>query len=160
MQNIRPPFLTYLCITTFIVSAFFIWTSAGSVLSDTNIDKNQLEEVFDQVKDQIEASAKNEVEAQKATEIFDKMLPDFDVVKFKNYHIGNLISALLSLIGAVLMWGLNKKGMWLYFLGTAITIIAPFFIFDSILAYAFSLFFGFFGLIFSLLYYTNFKNIN
>lgn len=160
MQNTRPAFLTIFCITTFIVSAFYIWTSASSAFSTNTIDKSQLEEVFDQVKDQIEATAKSEAEAEKASEIIDKMLPDFDPVKFKKFHTGNLLAAILTLVGAALMWGLNKKGLWIYFAGTAVSIIAPLIIFDSILAYSFSFIFGFFGVLFCILYFVNFKNSN
>lgn len=158
MQNVRPPLLTFLCITTFIVSAFFIWTSATSAFSTNTIDKSQLEEVFDQVKDQIEATAKSEAEAEKASEILDKMLPDFDPVKFKKFHFGNLAAAILTIVGAALMWGLNKKGLWLYFTGTAVSILAPLIVFNSVLAYSFSFLFGFFGIIFCVLYFLNFKN--
>jgi hypothetical protein len=159
MNNSKKPFLTLLCILTFIGSAFFILSSANGLLSNTNVDSEQMEDIFDQVKDQIEASAKSEAESAQAMEMINKIVPDLVPEKIKTFNVFILISSLFTMVGAALMWGLNKKGFYVYILGTLILCISPLIIFESLIGISFAVFFGFIGVIFSLLYFFNFKDI-
>jgi hypothetical protein len=59
-----------------------------------------------------------------------------------------------------LMWGLDKKGFWLYLAGTAVTIIAPLMIYDGIMGMAASGSAAFIGILFSILYFLNVKHLN
>jgi hypothetical protein len=77
----------------------------------------------------------------------------------ENMSIANGISAILCLVGAVLMWGLDKKGFYLYVIGTLVGIIAPIMIYKGILGAVAGGGIAFFGIIFVILYGLNLKHM-
>ncbi|MCA0362586.1 MAG: hypothetical protein LCH67_00965 [Bacteroidetes bacterium] len=159
MENQRPTFLTVLCILTFIGSAWGIF-GAYTNYSSAGFASGMGQDVIDQAKDQIESSAKSEKESEFAGKILDSVSSNLTEKNIKDAAIASGISSILTLIGAVLMWGLNKKGYWLYIIGIAVAIIAPMTIYDGIMSAAAGIGFGFFGAIFAVLYGLNLKHMH
>jgi type III secretory pathway component EscR len=84
--------------------------------------------------------------------MFNNMSAD----NIRKSSIISLVSALFTLIGAILMWGLRKTGYYIYIAGILISIIAPFILMGSglmgMLAGGFS---AFIGILFIVLYGVN-----
>lgn len=157
MENLRPTFLTVLCILTFIGSGFGIY-SAVSNFTKAGMTAELTKDVMDQSRDQIEESSD-----EKSAEIVNKMLDSVESNltedKVRNGAIASGISNVLTLIGAVLMWGLNKKGFFLYVIGALVGVFAPMFIYDGFMSAISSAGIGFFSIIFIVLYFVNFKHL-
>jgi len=74
--------------------------------------------------------------------------------------IGNLIACLFTLIGAIIMWMLFKKGFYLYIIGVIIGLVIPFYLYGgNLIAVGISSVSGFFGLVFIALYALNLKSM-
>jgi hypothetical protein len=154
--NLRPTLLTVLCVLTFIFSGFGIFSAITNYTSaDTTagITKDAIEEA----KDKIEGEAKNEKGAAFVGKIMDTVTAGITVQNIKNNSIASLIANILTLIGAVLMWGLNKKGYWLYIIGIAVAIITPMLIYGGWIGIASSGLMAIFGVLFCVLYGMNLK---
>ncbi|WP_255069779.1 hypothetical protein [Lacihabitans sp. LS3-19] len=158
MENLRPTFLTVLCVLTFLGSAFGIYsaitnyTAAGMA---TGITQDALEEA----KDQMDEAAKDEKSAELVGKIMDSVSADISEDKIKNNAIASGIANLLTLVGAILMWGLDKKGFYLYVLGVIVAVVAPLMIYDGFLGFIGSGMIAFMGIIFSVLYFLNVKHM-
>ncbi|MDZ7933998.1 MAG: hypothetical protein U5M51_03295, partial [Emticicia sp.] len=68
-----------------------------------------------------------------------------------------LISSILLILGAIWMWGLRKKGFWVYIAGNAIGVIAPIVIMGGTAGWGIGIMALINAAIFSGLYYTNLK---
>ena len=157
MENLRPTFLTVLCILTFIGSGFGIY-SAISNYTQAGMTSELTKDAMEQSRDQIEESAD-----EKSAEIVNKMLDSVESNltedKVRDGAIASGIANILTLVGAVLMWGLNKKGFYLYLIGALVSVIAALFIYDGILSAIASAGIGFFSIIFCVLYFVNLKHL-
>lgn len=89
----------------------------------------------------------------------DSVSGDLSEEKIKNSALASGIANILTLIGAVLMWGLNKKGFFLYIAGTLVAIVAPLVIYDGFLGFIGSGMIAFMGIIFCVLYFLNVKHM-
>lgn len=158
----RPSFLTWLCILTFIGSG---WAIISSIYTFTSVDKyanilakeNTLKEDTVKVDSSKANHKKGEVFSEKIKHSFSKILEKDNL---KNLAIGNLIAALITLAGAVLMWNLKKIGFYTYIAGVAIALLVPFFLFgNDLIAVGATSFNNFFGLVFIALYALNLKSL-
>ena len=156
-ENIRPQFLTILCILTFIGSGFGIFNAVSSY-KNAELAVGLGNEVMENMMDKIEDEVDSEKDANMIENIMGAVTKGLTVENVKNLGIANGIAALLTLLGAVLMWGLDKKGFWLYLVGTAVAIIAPMMIYEGFLGAAASGGAAFFGIIFCVLYFLNLKH--
>jgi hypothetical protein len=74
--------------------------------------------------------------------------------------IGSIISGILTLLGAILMWQLNKKGFYIYIAGILFEIIVPVYLYGTnIMSFGITFLSGFFGLLFIALYALNIKSM-
>ena len=154
--NLRPTLLTVLCILTFIGSGWGIFggiTNYTSAETAVGITKDAMEEAKDKLEDQ----AKDEKSSKFLGKIMDSVTSGMSVENVKNSAIANIIASILTLIGAILMWGLNKKGFWLYVIGTFVAVLAPAFIIGGFMGIAAAGFGGFIGVLFCVLYGINLK---
>jgi hypothetical protein len=151
----RNTFLTVICILSFIGSGWgvisavrnyttadYIAQAVGGAMKNTENQVNQQGNVPDFVK-QIMGS----VEAD--------MNPDF----LRKIAIFKLISSLLTLSGAILMWNLRKIGFYLYIAGIVVLVGAPLAMGKLVGAIGASMI-GFVGLIFIIMYGVNLKQMN
>lgn len=155
---LRPQFLTVLCILTFIGSGYGVFNAVTSY-QNAEVAVGLTNDMLDTAMDDIEDQAENEKEAEMANKIMGAVTDGLTVENVKNMAIANGIAALLTLIGAILMWGLDKKGFWLYLIGTAVSVIAPIMVYKGILGAISGGGMAFFGIIFCILYGLNFKHL-
>jgi hypothetical protein len=158
MENARPTFLTILCVLTFLGSAFGIY-SAITNYTAAGLASGVTQEALETAKDQIDEQAKDEESAEIVNKIMDSVSGDISEEKIKNSALASGIANILTLIGAVLMWGLNKKGFFLYIAGTLVAIVAPLVIYDGFLGFIGSGMIAFMGIIFCVLYFLNVKHM-
>lgn len=156
---IRPTFLTVLCVLTFIGSGYSIFNAISSY-SSADVAVGLTQDVMDEAMDKIEDEAESEKEAALANKILGSVSEGMTVPNIKNSAIASGISSILTLIGAILMWSLNKKGFYLYVIGVAVGILAPMLIFGGILGAASSGVLAFVGVLFSVLYGLNLKHMH
>lgn len=155
----RPMFLTILCVITFLFSGFSIISSANQYLK---ADAKALEAKTEMEKSLTEMR-QNPNKSDPGVKIAEKMISSMSILanpeNIKKSAIASILTSVFCLIGAFLMWSLNKKGFYLYVIGTLIGIVAPFIIYGAtnILAIGSSVFIAFFGIIFVILYAVNLK---
>jgi type III secretory pathway component EscR len=153
----RPTFLTVLCILSFIAGAYGIYSGiSGYFTADTAAG------LVGEAMDNASNSIKNSDNASKAVEgvmnsISDAMSPE----KIKNNAIAGVLASILTLIGAWMMWNLQKKGFWIYLAGTVVSIVAPLVVFGGgLMGLATGGVSAFFGVLFVILYAINLKHMS
>lgn len=158
MENLRPTFLTVLCILTFIGSGYGIFQAFSSYTS-ADVAVGVTHDAMDEAMDRVEQEAESEKDADMINKIMGSVTEGLTVENIKNDAIASGISSILTLLGAILMWGLNKKGFYIYVVGIAISIIAPMFIYGGFIGAAKGGFVAFFGVLFAILYGLNLKHM-
>jgi phage-related protein len=141
---------------TFLGSAFGIY-NAITTYSAAGMTTGLTQEAMENAKDQIDEQAQDEKSAEIVNKIMDSVSNDLSEEKVRNGALASGIANILTLIGAVLMWGLNKKGFFIYIAGTLVAIIAPLVIYDGFLGFIGSGMIAFVGIIFCVLYFLNIK---
>ncbi len=153
--KIRPTFLTVLCILTFIGSGFGLISNSMGYFQ---ADKTAAEMV----------TAKNEMakdlsgkDGKFQNQMMDSLSSAFTPDNLRKSALGGLATSILCLIGAVMMWQLKRTGYYIYIVGALIGMAIPFLIFGTgnIFAIGMSVFTGFFGLLFIVLYGLNLKSL-
>jgi len=136
----RPLFLTILCVLGFIGSiSSIVQNGIGFFRSDAEVvqiqsgtEKTQLKNIF--------SSDKAAVNAPMA---ISNLTPE----NFEKFSIGGIVSALLCLVGVVLMWMQKLSGFYSFVLGTFFNLITHFLLFgDNIGAMGLSFIWALIGL--------------
>lgn len=163
---VRPALLTVLCILTFIGSgltiiknAYSYSTAAESVRIFSSAVKKKQEDSTLQNKDvEMKERRKNGVLfRQRIVGSLSKVMTEDHIRKSA---IGEFISGVCTLFGAILMWRLRRSGFYLYIAGVLVGLVVPFFLYgNNLLAVGISSFSSFFGLLFIALYALNIKNL-
>lgn len=174
----RNTFLTVLCILTFIgsgwglISSGIAYYTAGrtvEMLQDSSGMLNQNKDAvnFDTLKTGSDRSfdtlknTKSENHQQEVGKNIEKRMQHSlqTMLTKKNIQdkaLGDMVSSLFTLLGAILMFFLNRKGFYLYILGVAISVAVPFYLYgNDFLAVGMSMIGPFFGLVFIALYALN-----
>jgi hypothetical protein len=166
--HVRPTLLKVLCILTFIGSSWLILTqiwsystaskTAQMISSVRNVSQNDSAINRDSSVQQQHARHKEVFFLGKKMMIsVSKMMT---VENIRKTAIGTIMSAILTLIGAILMWWLKRSGFYLYITGTIIGLSVPFYLYGAnTMSVGISFFSGFFGLIFIALYALNIKSL-
>ncbi|MEO6818579.1 MAG: hypothetical protein ABI266_08650 [Ginsengibacter sp.] len=181
--KLRPSFLTVLCILTFIgsgmaiISSVFAYKTAdksNSIFSEiakgnknnsgtTTIIINDSTYIADSttVSDSIitpgNAKPSSEFEKKMKASV-SKMFTKENIQK---KSIGDLIAALFTLSGAILMWNLKRQGFYLYIIGVLISLFVPMYLYGTdLMSIGLSIIAAFFGLVFIALYALNLKVMN
>lgn len=184
----RNTFLTVLCILTFIgsgwalISSGIAYTTAGKTVqlikdstnldpkvdtvklnsADTSMPSGSSDSVENQIDTVAISNTTDSVNRPHGVEVRMKKSLEVMLTKENIEHkaIGDFISALLTLTGAILMWFLRKSGFFLYVLGIAVSIAVPFYLYSNdFLAVGMSMIGPFFGLVFIALYALNLKTM-
>ncbi len=159
-KRIRPTFLTVLCILTFIGSGWGIvsgFTSYASANLAAGISQTAMEDA--------QRELENSEVSNSGTALANQMLSGMSEVlnpeNIRKNALFSIVSAVFTLIGAVLMFRLSKTGFWLYVLGTLIGIAAPFIVYgpSNFLTVISSSAIAFVGILFVVLYGLNLKHL-
>ncbi len=152
----RPTFLKVLCILTFIFSSYTILSQAYVYFQAEETSK-QMEEAKSEI---TKEKSKSPEESSFLNKVMGGMSEMSTPENLRKVAIGNLISSALSLLGAILMWRLNRSGFYLYVLGTIVGIVIPFYLFGNNFLTAISTgFASFVGLLFIIFYAMNLKSM-
>jgi 1,4-dihydroxy-2-naphthoate octaprenyltransferase len=157
----RPLFLKVLCILTFIGSSYAIITSAVSYFNADTV-ANVLTSTKEQMNKDLNDKSKTTDPAGNgfANKVMDNMSVMSNPENLRKSSLGTIISSVFCLIGAILMWRLNRTGFWLYTLGTIIGVIVPFYVFGNNFLTALSVgFASFIGVLFVIFYAMNLKSM-
>ncbi|MDO9373022.1 MAG: hypothetical protein V4725_01445 [Bacteroidota bacterium] len=155
----RPIFLTVLCILTFIGSAYYLATGMFQVFTAEK-QAQLMVATRDKTTADIEKSGKDDAGTQIAGKVMNSM-GAMTAENIRNSGIAASVSALFCFLGAFMMWKLKKTGFYIYIVGTVIGIVAPFLIYGSgnMVAIFQSVFSGFVGIVFIVLYGVNVKHM-
>lgn len=154
MENVRPTFLTVLCILTFIGSGWSIYSGISSYYT-ADVSYGIVNEQFDRVQEELD----NQEGAEAVGKLFQSIGESMSPEKIKNNGIATSITSLITLIGAILMWGLRKTGFYVYVVGAVAAIIAPITIFGGFAGAMASGGAAFVGILFIILYALNLKHL-
>lgn len=155
MENVRPTFLTVLCILTFIGSGWSIYSGITNYYT-ADVSYGIVNEQFEKVQEQLD----NQEGAESVGELFQSIGASMSPEKIKDNGIATAITSIITLIGAILMWGLRKTGFYVYVVGAVAAIIAPMVIFGG--GFAGAIASGgaaFMGILFIVLYALNLKHL-
>ncbi len=156
---VRPTFLTVLCILTFIGSGLGI---IGALISYSTADAAivnlaESEEALDEARDEIDSEEGTFANIlKKVIDMSQEKMENITVEQIHQTAITSVFSSLLTLFGALFMWGLNIRGYFIYITGILILIIGNTIISsisDGLLA-------GFWGILFIILYGLNLKHMH
>lgn len=154
MENLRPTFLTVLCVLTFIGSAWSIYSGITNYYS-ADMAAGVAGEQFEKIQEQLD----NEEGAEAVSKIFQSVGEAMTPEKIKNNGIATAVTSIITLIGAILMWGLRKTGFYVYVVGAIAAIIAPLMIFEGFTGAMASGGAAFAGILFIILYALNLKHL-
>lgn len=147
----RPMFLTILCVITFIGSlAGIIININGYVKAPEEVEmissgksKTQLRNLF--INSQVNSSE-------------PVSIGNLNIANYQKYSIGCIVSYILCLVGAVLMFRLKRTGFYSFTLGTFFNLITHFLLFgDNFGAMGLSILAALSGFVFVILFATNLK---
>lgn len=166
----RTTFITVLCILTFVYSGFLFFSNIyGYFTAKETAEKMQLMKKMTQsdslfAKNDSKKAAKDTVADKESKaftrQMFGSMATSFTEDNIKKNAIGAVIAAIFCLSGAFLMFRINKKGYYLYLVGTVIGIVIPLWLYGSnLVGILGSVVSGFFGLVFCILYGVNLKDM-
>ena len=155
MQNVRPTFLTVLCILTFIGSAWNIYNGIGNYTA-SDLSAGLVDEQFEKAQERIEDQEGGDVAGKMIESVRSSMTSE----NLKNQGIATAITGILTLIGAVLMWGLRRTGFYVYLVGAVAAVVAPMFIFGGITGAIMAGGAAFIGILFVVLYALNLKHLH
>jgi type III secretory pathway component EscR len=162
---LRPTLLTVLCILTFIGSGLTMVKNAYSysmAAKSAKIFSSSVVKRYDDSKMQKDSAMKT---GRKNRSIFgEKMIGSLSKImtedNIRKSAIGEIISGLCTLLGALLMWRLRRNGFYLYIAGVVIGLVVPFWLYgNNLMAVGISSFSSFFGLVFIALYALNIKSL-
>jgi hypothetical protein len=157
----RSTFLTVLCVLTFLGSAYGIFTGLTALLTADKMviemSKNSAEQ--EKAKQELEQE-KNNPGSKFAIKVMDSV-KDLTPAKLKQSGVAGALANVLTLVGALLMWRLNRKGFYIYVIGIIASVAVPFVVFgkDSLMAVFGSVIPAFFGVVFIAMYAFNLKDM-
>ncbi len=157
----RPTLLTVLCILTFVGSSYSI---AGSVYSyaAAHMLSVKIHQAIENGKSKSvnindsPRSVNKKSGSVKMRGFMKGMEKVYDENNMRTKAIADILAALFTLGGAILMWWRKRSGYFLYIAGILIGIAVPFYLYGTnLMAVGISSFGSFFGLIFIALYSLN-----
>ncbi len=151
----RPRFLTFICVFTFLSAISGLWTQADSLWSP-GVAADRTRQFLEQMQEGVEAQ-NNPESAQVLEPFFDSIYDQLTAENIRLSAIIMLIYESLTLFGAYLMWGLQKRGFYLYLAGVAVAILGPIVLIGGWLGGMTAFGGAFFSLIFALLYRSQLK---
>lgn len=157
-EHLRTDFLTILCVLSFIGSGIGVLSGINNY-REAELTSALMREQMQKSKDEVREKAISKEGADMADRMVSKAMDAAQPEKIKQFSVVTAIFNLVTFLGAVLMFRLNRKGFWVYVAGTVALVASPFFIYGTgnFLSISMSLVMGLIGLIFVLLYAKNLK---
>ncbi|HLO80940.1 MAG TPA: hypothetical protein VK166_08280 [Chitinophagaceae bacterium] len=157
----RPDFLTVLCVLTFIGSTWGIFSGLTNY-NNADVMAEMSRQMIEEQKDKAMDKAVTADQKSFMNKMFSGANELMDTVKVKQNSLFSIMSNLLTLIGAVLMFRLKRAGFGIYVLGIAVFIAAPLVIFglSNIFGWLMTFVLGVIGILFIILYRLNIKYMN
>jgi hypothetical protein len=157
----RPVFLTILCIFTFIGSTLWIvWSTTNFITAQvtSEIERKEGLKNSDMGGDISIDKSENRLRNNQ----FNETQAFAEPQKLGKYFLLQGVSAVITLFGGIFMFRLKRVGFWGYLLGNIVSIVSPVLIFglNKTSAANSSLYFGFLGLLFVLMYAVNLKHMH
>ncbi len=154
----RPTLLTVICILSFIMGAWGIFSGIQNLTVDQTaaLDKARME--MEQARADLgdQAGGLPGQMLDSAMELAEKTAENA-----KPIGISTIVLSLLSLFGVWQMWNLRKNGFWLYLLASVGGLISTVYFLGGSMMAIFSMgVAGFFSLVFIVLYAVNLKHMH
>lgn len=124
--SVRNTFLTVLCILTFIGSGYGLYKAVTGYFT-ADATASVMSEAKSKVDDQMEGKEQPAFVKGMMNNVFSAMSAD----NIRKSSIISLLGNILTLIGAILMWGLRKAGYYSYIAGTVVLIVGPLILFGG-----------------------------
>ena len=155
----RPTFLKVLCILTFIFSGYALISSTITYFNAEKVSATIIN-AREKLNQDLSRKGKDSESAGFASKVMDNMSVMSTPDNLRKTALANIVTSILCLLGAFLMWQLNKKGFYIYLLGTLVGILLPFYLFGGNFLTSLSVgFAGFIGLLFVIFYAMNLKSM-
>ncbi|WP_373330852.1 hypothetical protein [Salmonirosea aquatica] len=145
----------FLCLLTFLSSVSGLWTQSDR-LWNPGVAIDQIQQYFGELQESMEAQS-NEANAKFMDDLFDSVQTQMTADVIRISAIIMLIYESLTLFGAYLMWGLQKRGFYYYVAGVGIAIVASLLLIGGWLGFMTMLGEAFFSIIFIFLYRSQLK---
>ena len=156
----RPDFLTVICILTFIGSGFGIINNVTNYLN-ADVLTEMGKQAIDQTREKVESESSGE-----GKKLADQMMSGasamMDKKKLKQNYLLTVLSNIMTLAGALLMFRLRKSGYWLYVAGIVVLVATPVVIFGTgnLLSMSITMLFAAIGILFIILYSLQLKHLH
>jgi len=154
-KSLRPTFLTVLCILSFIGSGYGAFKGFNGYFT-ADVTAKMMSQVQDQVNDQMADKPQPNFIKSMMGNMFSSMSAD----NIRKSSLVGILSNILTLTGAILMWQLRKNGFYVYIAGILVAVIAPIALFGGgLIGLVAGGSTAFFGTIFIILYGVNVKHL-
>ena len=156
----RPDFLTVICILTFIGSGFGIINNVTNYLN-ADVLTEMGKQAIDQNREKVDSESSGE-----GKKLADQMMSGasamMDKKKLKQNYLLTVLSNIMTLAGALLMFRLRKSGYWLYVAGIVVLVATPVVIFGTgnLLSMSITMLFAAIGILFIILYSLQLKHLH
>lgn len=160
-QKKRPTLLMVLCILTWVVSAYYVLTVPFEYFFSSEMDPETFQST---INDTMSEMADQDPEVAKMMEKFMKAASQTVSKSIENagwIAAGEIIVALLSALGAFMMFNLRKIGFWIYVVAKILGILSVLlFMGTNVLTASLASFALFVSLIMVVLYAVNLKRMH
>lgn len=155
----RPRLLVYLCLLTFLSSISGLWTQSDR-LWNPGVAADQIQQYFEELQEGMETQEATEANTKFMEDLFDSVRSQMNADIIRISAIIMLIYESLTLFGAYLMWGLQKRGFYYYVAGVGVAIVASILLIGGWLGFMTMLGEAFFSIIFIFLYRSQLKHMS
>jgi hypothetical protein len=158
----RPRLLTVLCYLTMFASSWVMINSFTALINPEQVslafskELQKIEVQFEQMFKQDPVASERVQDLVQATALSNSSS------NMRDHSLFSLISNILTFLGDSLMLRLKRNGFRIYLFGTLLGIVTPLLVFGTtnLLGLAYSIYAGFFGLLFTILYASRLKYLN
>lgn len=155
---VRPTFLTILCVLTLVWNAYKFYGAIPNTFTPEKVMANK-----EQANEMITEMLSKYMSDKDLEKIEESQAETTKLFEERNLVVSggmSLISSLLLMLGAIWMWGLRKKGFWVYIAGNIVGILAPILIFGGQIGWTVGVMSFIASAIFTGLYAVNLKFIS
>jgi hypothetical protein len=154
----RTDFLTILCVLSLIGSTLLVVTGINQY-READLTSALIRQQMDKGNVRVTVKGEDAENTERARQVMKEASNMVSPEKIKEYALGIVITNILTLFGAFMMFRLKKIGFWIYVVGTLAFAAVPFWVYglSNPLAYGMVMFFALIGVVFVLLYARNLK---